>query len=149
MLPDGKKEMRIAPRYPMTGTLTVPEGAPQGSGHFAWPTEGVLTQAYWSGHQAIDIANRAGIPVRAADDGYVLLSGHDAWGYGNQILIDHGNGYRTGYGHLDTLLVRAGDFVRKNQEIGTMGSTGRTTGPALDFRIWEAGEPVDPLPLLP
>ncbi len=138
VLPGGKKEMpriNYSNYYPMTQVGSAPAGAVKGSGRFAWPTRGTLSQLYWSGHPAIDVANRTGTPILAADDGYVVMSGRDTWGYGNQVVIDHGNGVKTRYAHLNTILVKAGQSVKKNQQIGTMGSTGRSTGPHLHFEI--------------
>jgi murein DD-endopeptidase MepM/ murein hydrolase activator NlpD len=150
MLPDGRK--KISPLqniYPMTYVGNAPKGAPKGSGRFAWPTRGTLTQQFWSGHSGIDIANRKGTPIYAADDGYVVLSGRDTWGYGNQVVIDHGNGYKTRYAHLNTILVKAGATVKKNQQIGTMGNTGRSTGPHLHFEVIYNGVMRNPLGFLP
>ncbi len=149
MLPGGTKQERFSHRYPWLDAIVLPEGAPQGSGHFSWPTDGVVTQTYWPGHLAVDIANRTGTLVRAADAGYVILSGRDTWGYGNQLVIDHGNGYVTRYAHLNALLVKAGESVEKGQQIGTMGSTGRATGPHLHFELIQNGVGIEPLQLLP
>ena len=135
MLPDGRKKVVPTNYYPMTFVGRAPKGAPTGSGRFAWPTHGYLSQRYWSGHLGIDIANSKGTPILAADDGYVRLAGRDTYGYGNQVVIDHGNGYLTRYAHLEKVLVKAGDTVKKNQKIGTMGNTGRSTGPHLHFEI--------------
>ncbi|MGD8793048.1 MAG: M23 family metallopeptidase, partial [Anaerolineae bacterium] len=101
------------------------------------------------GHLGIDIANRTGTPIRAADAGYVVLAGRDTWGYGNQVLINHGNGYLTRYAHLNTVRVKAGDKVDKNQVIGTMGNTGRSTGPHLHFEIIYSNTRRNPLGFLP
>ncbi len=140
MLPGGqKKAIVFRSIYPMERGGHPPSGAPKGSGRFIWPTQGILTQRYWSGHRAIDIANRTGTPIYAADDGYVVLSGRATWGYGNQVLIDHGNGYMTRYAHLHTILVHAGQSVKQGQQIGTMGNTGRSTGPHLHFEIIKNG----------
>jgi murein DD-endopeptidase MepM/ murein hydrolase activator NlpD len=144
MLPDGRKKVVPTNYYPMTFVGRAPAGAPTGSGRFAWPTHGYLSQRYWSGHLGIDIANAKGTPILAADDGYVRLAGRDTYGYGNQVVIDHGNGYYTRYAHLDKVLVKAGDTVKKNQKIGTMGSTGRSTGPHLHFEIIHNGTPLNP-----
>jgi LysM repeat protein len=149
MLPDGRKKVVPSNYYPMTRVGRAPSGAPTGSGRFTWPTQGILTQRYWSGHLGIDIANRTGTPIRAADAGYVVQAGVDTWGYGNQVLIDHGNGYLTRYAHLHTIKVKAGDFVEKNQVIGTMGSTGRSTGPHLHFEIIYGNTRRNPLGFLP
>ena len=150
MIPDGRETTTPwHAYYPLAELYRAPDTVPQGNGIFAWPAEGLLSQSYWSGHLAIDIANRTGTPVYAADDGYVTLSGRDTWGYGKQVVIDHGNGYLTRYAQLDTILVRAGDSVAEGQQIGTMGSTGRSTGPHLHFEVIHDGSPVDPMGLLP
>ncbi len=149
MLPDGRKQVVLSNYYPMTRVGSAPQNAPKGTGRFAWPAQGILTQRYWSGHLGIDIGNRTGTPIRAADDGYVVLAGVDTWGYGNQVLIDHGNGYMTRYAHLNTIGVRAGDIVTRNQQIGTMGSTGRSTGPHLHFEIIYNRVRRNPLGFLP
>jgi murein DD-endopeptidase MepM/ murein hydrolase activator NlpD len=149
MLPDGRKKVVPSNYYPMTRVGRAPAGAPTGSGRFAWPTQGLLTQRYWSGHLGIDVANRRGTPIRAADDGYVVMAGRDTWGYGNQVVIDHGNGYLTRYAHLNRIDVKAGQSVKKNQQIGTMGSTGRSTGPHLHFEIIYGQVRRNPLGFLP
>jgi murein DD-endopeptidase MepM/ murein hydrolase activator NlpD len=149
MLPDGRKKVVPSNYYPMTRVGRAPAGAPTGSGRFAWPTQGILTQRYWSGHLGIDVANRTGTPIRAADAGYVVMAGRDTWGYGNQVLIDHGNGYLTRYAHLNAIAVKAGQSVDKNQTIGTMGSTGRSTGPHLHFEIIYNQVRRNPLGFLP
>jgi murein DD-endopeptidase MepM/ murein hydrolase activator NlpD len=108
-----------------------------------------LTQRFWSGHSGIDIANRTGTPIYAADGGYVVAAGRDTWGYGNQVVIDHGNGFKTRYAHLDKILVKAGQSVKKNDKIATMGSTGRSTGPHLHFEVIKNGVFRNPQPYLP
>ena len=149
MLPDGRKKVVPSNYYPMTRVGSAPKGAPKGSGRFAWPAVGYLSQRYWSGHLGIDIASRTGVPIRAADDGYVVMAGRDTWGYGNQVLIDHGNGYLTRYAHLNTIKVKAGASVSKDEVIGTMGSTGRSTGPHLHFEVIYGGVRRNPLGFLP
>jgi murein DD-endopeptidase MepM/ murein hydrolase activator NlpD len=149
MLPDGRKKVVPSNYYPMTRVGRPPKDAPKGSGTFAWPTQGVLTQKFWAAHLGIDVANRTGTPIYATDAGYVVLAGRDTWGYGNQVLIDHGNGYLSRYAHLQKVLVKAGDKVQKNQQIGTMGNTGRSTGPHLHFEIIYAGVRRNPLGFLP
>lgn len=149
MLVDGRKKVVPTNYYPMTRVGSAPAGAPKGSGRFAWPTQGLLTQRYWSGHLGIDIAARTGTPIRAADAGYVVMAGRDTWGYGNQIVIDHGNGFWTRYAHLNTIGIKAGQTVQKNQQIGTMGNTGRSTGPHLHFEVIQGGTRRNPQGFLP
>lgn len=120
-----------------------------GSGTFSWPVNGyVLTQDYWSGHPAIDLATDFRQPIFASDSGTVILSGWDDTGYGNFIIIDHGNGYKTTYGHNEANLVSVGQTVSKGQQIAESGNTGNSTGNHLDFRILYNGVFVNPLGLL-
>ncbi|MFC2023617.1 peptidoglycan DD-metalloendopeptidase family protein [Chloroflexota bacterium] len=150
ILPDGRKKViKWQNIYPMTRVGKAPAGAAKGSGRFAWPTKGYLSQGYWAGHLAIDVANRTGTPLYASDGGYVLLAGRDTWGYGNQVLIDHGTGFLTRYAHMDTIIVKAGQSVEKGQKIGTMGNTGRSTGPHLHFEIIQGSIRRNPLGFLP
>lgn len=110
---------------------------------FVWPTFGYLSQTYWDGHRAIDIASQSGTPVTAAADGTVVEVDHDA-DYGIHVLIDHGDGYTTFYAHLAGSGVKAGQEVRQKQQIGVVGSTGRSTGPHLHFEIRRDGVPLNP-----
>lgn len=123
-----------------------------------WPAEGHLTSTYgWRRdpyqrrtkfHAGIDIANGWGTPVRAAASGTIVRS-HYTTGYGNKIEIDHGYGISTAYAHLSRRRVREGQRVEAGQLIGTMGSTGRSTGPHLHFELRIDGNAHDPLPYLP
>ncbi|MCL7455350.1 MAG: peptidoglycan DD-metalloendopeptidase family protein [Anaerolineae bacterium] len=149
MIPNGRQSATPWHAYYPVPEFHPPASAPKGDGAFAWPVEGLLVQPYWSGHLAIDVANSTGTPVYAAEDGYVTLSGRDTWGFGNQVVIDHGNAYLTRYAQLNTILVRAGESVHQEQQIGTVGSTGRATGPHLHFEIIQNGARVDPMGLLP
>jgi murein DD-endopeptidase MepM/ murein hydrolase activator NlpD len=149
MLPGGKKKIVPSNYYPLTRVYRTPADALKGTGRFAWPTHGTLTQGYWSGHLGIDIGHVTGTPIVAADAGYVVLAGRDTWGYGNQVLIDHGNGFLTRYAHLHRIHVKAGAEVKKGQQIGTMGSTGRSTGPHLHFEVIYQRIRRNPLGFLP
>lgn len=114
---------------------------------FVWPTVGSLSQTYWTGHRAVDIASQMGAPVVAAADGTVVLVDSDAVN-GIHVLLDHGDGVTTFYAHLAVATVLAGDEVQKSQQIGTVGTTGRSTGPHLHFEIRKDGEPLNPFELL-
>lgn len=148
MIPDGikPKETPVAPRRIYA---TVP-GAGLGTGQFAWPTGGTISQNYSWYHPAIDIANRGLPDVVASDGGTVIVAGWPSpWAYGNRIIIDHGNGYQTLYAHLSQIYVAGGQKVARGQSIGRMGSTGRSTGPHLHFEIrLNAGGTVSPLSFL-
>jgi murein DD-endopeptidase MepM/ murein hydrolase activator NlpD len=127
----------------------VPAGAKRGSGRFVWPTAGYVTQGYKRYHLALDIARAIGTPVKAADNGFIVSAGWSNDGYGNNIVIDHGNGYQTLYGHLNRIYVKVGDSVARGSEIGQMGSTGRSTGPHLHFEVRKNGVRLNPLSFLP
>ncbi len=123
--------------------------APIVRGHFVWPTSGSVTQFFWAYHRAIDIAAWIGNPVRAADGGTVISAGWNNTGYGNMILINHGNGFVTRYGHLSKISVRVGQVVKQGQQIGLMGSTGNSTGPHLHFEVIYGGVARNPFNYLP
>ncbi|CAG0937702.1 Murein DD-endopeptidase MepM [Thermoflexales bacterium] len=122
-----------------------------GTSRFIWPVSSrSLSQEYWAAHPAIDIPLPPGTSIVAADSGTVIFSGWDDSGYGNLIIVDHGNGYWTYYAHNRELLVQAGDGVTQGQMIALSGNTGRSTGPHLDFRIrLNGGAFLDPLSVLP
>lgn len=105
------------------------------TGTFVWPVSGRITQGPWSGHMAIDVSNRIGTPVTASDSGVVVFAGWANTGYGYNVVIDHGNGYRTRYAHLSYYHVEAGQQVEQHQLIGKIGNTGRSTGPHLHFEV--------------
>lgn len=94
-------------------------------------------------HLGIDFDANTGDPVLSAAGGVVSFSGVKS-GYGNVVEVDHGNGYRTLYGHNSRLLVRAGDIVRAGQTLARAGSTGRSTGPHVHFEVHVNGRPVNP-----
>jgi len=94
-------------------------------------------------HNGIDINNRIGTPVYASANGVVMFTGVQS-GYGNLITINHGYGITTNYAHLNNILVREGDVVKRGDKIGTIGVTGRTTGPHLHYEVRINGVPMDP-----
>lgn len=110
-----------------------------GYGTFIWPT----TETYLSGydydpstnHRAIDIAGSIGNPVYASDAGVIVYSNWNENGYGNLIVIDHGNGWQSVYAHLDTFAKYCGENVDQGEIIGTLGTTGNSTGPHLHFEL--------------
>jgi murein DD-endopeptidase MepM/ murein hydrolase activator NlpD len=135
---------------PVVGASTAysvqrPDGALAGSGNFSWPTAGYISQSYWGGHPAIDVAGWLGAPVTASDAGYVVLAG-GGWnsGYGNYVIIDHGNGFTTLYAHMNSVFVEPGETVSRGQQVGTMGNTGNSTGPHLHFEIRYNDVPYNP-----
>lgn len=123
------------------------------TGNFIWPlphTHSISSYMEWRWgrmHNGIDIAGGGdyGMPIIASDGGTVIWSGDDGGGYGNYVMIDHGNGYTTVYGHASSLACSTGDYVSQGQTIAYVGSTGNSTGPHLHFEIRSNGEYLDPL----
>lgn len=94
-------------------------------------------------HRGIDFAGKIGEPILAIASGIVTYAG-DNGGYGNLVELEHANGYRTRYAHNDEVLVDLGAVVKKGQQIATLGSTGRSTGPHLHFEVRQHGKAMDP-----
>ncbi|MBQ7014334.1 MAG: peptidoglycan DD-metalloendopeptidase family protein [Oscillospiraceae bacterium] len=109
-----------------------------GNGMFGWPVNGgYISDPYISdrNHKGIDIAAPYGTEIYASGGGTVVISGWNAGGYGNYVIIDHGNGYRTLYGHCSALVAVTGQTVEKGQLIAYVGSTGRSTGNHLHYEV--------------
>lgn len=119
-----------------------------------WPTLGYVSSGFGyrsypdsEFHSGLDIVNDYGAPVYATATGIVAEAGWDG-GWGNKIIIDHGNGLRTMYAHNSRLLVNVGDTVHKGQQIAEIGSTGFATGPHVHYQVELWGKPIDPTPYL-
>jgi murein DD-endopeptidase MepM/ murein hydrolase activator NlpD len=120
-----------------------------GTGTFLWPVANRrITQHYWYGHPAIDIGSPEGMAVIASDTGTVTWAGWNIYGYGNLIVINHGNGYETYYGHLSQVNVQVGQPVYQGSVIGASGNTGRSSGPHLHFEIRYFNTLLEPLAIL-
>jgi hypothetical protein len=94
-------------------------------------------------HAGLDVAARDGAPVLAPADGVVTFVGNRG-GYGNMIIVEHGNGYSTVYGHLSKFIVKAGERIKRGTNLGAVGNTGRSTGPHLHYEVRVNGIPVNP-----
>jgi len=126
--------------------LTPPTSAPRSNTRLAWPTVSRrLSQYFTWRHGGIDVPNSKGTPIWAAEEGIVEAAGWNRGGYGYYIIIDHGGGLKTLYGHNSKLLVNVGDRVERGQQISEMGSTGRSTGSHLHFEVRLNGRRVNPL----
>ena len=147
VIPEGIKPYQRRQVFAYQGP--VPKDARKGTGHFVWPMSGVITQRFWPGHRAIDIAAVKGTPIVASDSGYVVVAQWSDVGYGRMAVIDHGNGSKTLYAHMSAYFVEVGQSVAKGQKIGHCGSTGNSTGPHLHFEIIKDGARRNPLNYLP
>ncbi len=148
MVPDGSKP--YVPRVVYSYSGPAPAGAARGTGNFGWPVTGAITQKYGGRHTGIDVGAPKGTPVYAADSGYVSIAGWDREpvSYGNEVVLNHGNGYSTRYAHLSAIMVDAGESVKKGQLIGRVGSTGNSTGAHLHFEIIKNGVGRNPFSFL-
>jgi murein DD-endopeptidase MepM/ murein hydrolase activator NlpD len=118
-----------------------------------WPVRGTLSSVFGVRtspftetpvfHHGMDIVAQTGTPVAASASGVVVKSGYEAL-YGNVVVVDHGAGYRSVYAHLSSRAVEEGAFVNRGEELGKVGSTGRTTGPHLHYEVRVNGLPVNP-----
>ena len=122
-------------------------GAPSAAG-LIWPVDGVVVSGFgmrWGRmHEGIDITASSGTPIRAAAAGTVI---HSGWlgGYGNLVVVDHGNGLATAYAHASSILVGVGQQVSQGETVSLVGSTGNSSGPHLHFEVRVNGVAVDPL----
>jgi murein DD-endopeptidase MepM/ murein hydrolase activator NlpD len=164
MVPGGQREFRswIVPQI-ARGNAGVSKsvygpGACEGSyeglyggGGFIWPAGNHFLSGndFWSGHLGIDIAGGIGDAVLASDSGVIVFAGWATGGYGYMIMIDHGNGYQSLYGHLSNVGVGCGQSVYQGNYIGGIGSTGNSTGSHLHFEVRLYGQFVNPWHVLP
>jgi murein DD-endopeptidase MepM/ murein hydrolase activator NlpD len=145
-------QQRLAANIAFPGTVFLP-----GTGQMLVPADGPVTSVFgWRVHpilgtsrlhNGLDFGAEYGSLIRAADHGVVIAADWQG-GYGNTVMIDHGNGLVTLYGHSSQLFVTVGQVVQKGQPIAAVGSTGLSTGPHLHFEVRSAGEPIDPVPFL-
>lgn len=172
--PDGQAELaqETAVAMAQAGFAAAAGTAAPAAGHLLWPCSGPITQpfgptsysfefpyvyqgvSYPHFHTGVDVGVGLGTPVSAAAGGVVVLAGTNVVGgrvvgYGTYVVIAHGGGLYTLYGHLSRLDVAAGDHVAAGQVIGLSGSTGNSTGPHLHFEVRLGADPVDPMPYLP
>jgi murein DD-endopeptidase MepM/ murein hydrolase activator NlpD len=128
-----------------SGLCSGVEPTQAGTGYFIRPVRGyVITQRFHVWHSGIDLAVGTGSSVFAADGGTVVYAGWNPVGYGNLIVLDHGNGWRTYYAHLSEVDVTCGEWIPRGSIIGRVGSTGNSTGPHLHFEILRFGVSVNP-----
>lgn len=145
---------QVISKGPSRTPITVASAVSRGSGstsRIAWPLRGPINSYYGSRrgsfHTGLDIGGNTGDTYTAAASGTIVSAGWGG-GYGNMILLDHGNGVMTRYGHASKLLVTIGQHVNQGQTIGLVGTTGNSTGPHLHFEVILNGDTVNPLSYL-
>jgi murein DD-endopeptidase MepM/ murein hydrolase activator NlpD len=164
MIPGGRREYRswVIPDIPR-GRAGVSkslygagacEGAYDGAfgtGGFIWPAGNhrLSGNDYWEGHLGIDVGAGEGAQIYAADSGVVVFAGWALGGYGNMVMLDHGNGYQTLYAHMSNVSVSCGSSVSQGGVIGSSGSTGNSTGAHLHFEVRYMGGFLNPWHVLP
>jgi murein DD-endopeptidase MepM/ murein hydrolase activator NlpD len=161
---DGDKSEKVPANQSLPNSPAVPQDSPPEQSKnqrseceiedFQLPVQGYMSSAFglrkdpFSGqprfHKGLDIAAPEGMKVVAALPGTVLAAGYEP-GYGNAVVLQHADGIRTKYGHLASITVKAGDEIASQSALGTVGNTGRSTGPHLHFEVIRMGKPVDPL----
>ena len=132
------------------GTKVVPS---RGTGSFAWPTNGGYVSSnmgyrWGKMHKGMDIARPSEGTIKTVDNGVVVSTGNAGDGYGNKVIIDHQNGYRTLYAHLASISVKPGQTVPQGAKLGVMGATGDSTGVHLHIEVYKNGKLVDPRSVL-
>jgi murein DD-endopeptidase MepM/ murein hydrolase activator NlpD len=139
-------KIRAAQGVPSSGGATA-VGPPSSAG-FSWPVSGPITSTFgmrWGRmHEGVDIGVPAGTPIAAAAGGTVIVAGWEG-GYGNLVVVDHGNGLSTAYGHQSRIAVSAGQVVGRGSILGYVGCTGHCFGDHLHFEVRVNGAAVDPL----
>jgi murein DD-endopeptidase MepM/ murein hydrolase activator NlpD len=141
--------------FPPVGIATICSNtAPNpidGTGKLIWPSQDHFLSGmdFSDLHPAIDIAGNTGDPVYAADNGVAVVAGWSIWGYGNLIILDHGNSWYSLYGHLDQINVTCGQNVKQGDVIGLIGKSGNTANPQLHFEVLYNNSFVNPWTVLP
>jgi len=130
------------------GKCAITDIGPLGTGTYVWPsTEHRISGYEWTpdvGHYGVDIGGKKGNPIYTVDNGVVVYAGWSTWGYGNVVVVDHGNDLQTIYAHMDTISVTCNQSIYQGDTLGTMGSTGNSSGPHLHFEIRQGSIRLNP-----
>ena len=113
------------------------------------PLDGRLAQGFHGFHRGIDLLAPVGTPISPINDGKVIEVSLGRLGWGNTVVVDHGNGLTSRYAHMKEVKVIEGDQISKDQALGTVGMTGWTTGPHLHLEVYQNGRAIDPETILP
>lgn len=150
-LPKAARTTATGVAAPALGLCSNVSGGQVGTGTFIWPSNShwVSGYNYSAWHPGLDIAGRLGDPAIASDSGFIVYAGWSNVGYGNLVVIDHGNGWQTWYAHLNQIYVTCGQNVRQGGIVGAVGSTGNSSGPHLHFETRYLGDLPNPWNVLP
>ncbi len=136
-----------------SGSCAPIEGGAIGTGIFGFPTDRHYLSGFdyseRSNHRALDFAGELGDNIYASDGGVIVYAGSNSYGYGLMVMIDHGTGFQSLYAHMSQIFVSCGENVTTGQTIGSIGSTGKSSGPHLHFEIRTSTTTVNPRDLLP
>lgn len=141
IIPDGEVSVAVStPSKSSSGTVVQsigPKGTPEQVGYYLRPIVGGIRTQGIHGYNGVDLAAPAGTPILASAEGDVIVAKGSGWngGYGNYVVIQHGNGSQTLYSHASSVIVSVGQHVEQGQVIGYIGSTGKATGPHVHFEI--------------
>lgn len=138
-VPDGVIEEEQPKYIAQAPSYAQVQAGVRGTSNFIWPTNGLITQYPTWYHMALDIASNAAPAILASDTGTVTFAGCLQYGYGCHVVVDHANGFQTLYAHMSVISVSAGQAVSQGEQVGVMGSTGRSTGPHLHFEVRSGG----------
>lgn len=138
---------------PSASTTTPPIYHPSSTFNLKWPVNKInVSQSYRPkrnpSHEGIDFVQGYGAPIFAAHEGYVVYRGSQYRGYGRIVIIEYNRYWATLYGHLESIKVKEGQIIQAGEIIGSMGNTGRSSGPHLHFELLRNKVPVDPMPYL-
>jgi murein DD-endopeptidase MepM/ murein hydrolase activator NlpD len=136
-----------------SGSCAPITGGAVGTGTFIYPADKHTLSGYdyneKTNHRALDFAGDTGNNIYATDGGVVVYSGSNSYGYGNMVMIDHGTGFQSLYAHMSVIFVNCGDNVAQGQVIGSIGSTGHSSGPHLHFEVRTSSTVINPWNVLP
>jgi len=116
---------------------------------FNLPHTGYVSTYYSKGHPGLDIAIGVGMPIHPIAAGVVTSAGYNFWGLGLAVEVDHGNGYKSIYGHMSKIITKTGATVTTDDMLGQVGMTGNTSGPHTHLELIKNGHNIDPLTVLP
>ncbi|HCS79380.1 hypothetical protein A3A64_03715 [Candidatus Gottesmanbacteria bacterium RIFCSPLOWO2_01_FULL_48_11] len=134
----------------LTETETTVVSVTPTQSRFRWPLPSFgLSQRFHLGHPGVDLTAPRGTPVFAVAEGWVAWATSSLWGYGKHLLVQHDKGIQSLYAHLSEISVKQGDTVTKDTQLGTVGSTGWSTGNHLHLELYQDGTPINPLEVLP